>query len=636
MNKKKAEDIMGKTVRKIKKNKVGIIGLGPVGLILSTHFQEAGCEVAIYDYNKVTVNKIRKEGIRLEDTITKKVFVDHICSSFEEFADIGVDNWVFCVKAHQMPTAIENAIAVRNLMSEELINNLCVISAQNGIDVENMLSEAFSESRTMRMVLNFAGNLKAPNVVKVTFFNPPNYIASVDDSQTDRAVEIADWLNSVELETRPIDSFELHKRVWEKTILNASLSALCGIGRFTMKEAMDFPGTLEIVEQVIQEALEVAEAEKIKFEDHFIRKCLRYLKKAGHHFPSLAGDIINNRVTEIDYLNGKIVDYGRKHYIRTPLNLAFTNMVRALTHKNIIAQLAKGENHHLLNRQEILAIDRQKNSMVKPASGDCFAGVDLGSAYTKFTVIDEHENIVYQSAIQTINRDKVALKHVIEAINSEFPLKYCCATGYGRKNFHDADIVKTEISCAARGTSKYHPGRKNIIDIGGEDIKVIRCSENDMVEDFSLNDKCAAGTGAFLVEVAERAEMRTNEMSDLAEKSNFNTELNSFCTVFAKTEITGWLIAGKPVEDIARGIYISIANRISKLRIDSTSPIFMIGGVVAHHHFLKKLLKEKYKQDIEIVNNPQNVVSLGAALIAKGHYLKNKKSIKEATVLNTI
>jgi 2-dehydropantoate 2-reductase len=626
---------MAKTINKGEKKKIGIIGMGPVGLILAAHFHDAGCEVAIYDRNKVTINKIRNEGIKLEERITKKVSIDHVCSSFEEFADLGINHWIFSVKAHQMPAAIENALVVKNQLSEEAARDLCVISAQNGIDVENMLSAAFGESRTLRMVLNFAGNLKAPNVVKVTFFNPPNYIASVDDSLSAKAIEIAEWLNSVDLETKSIDSFELNKRVWEKTILNASMSPLCGIGRFTIKEAMDFPDTLEIVEQLIQEAVEVAEAEKIHFEDNFIRKCLRYLKKAGHHFPSLAGDVINNRVTEIDYFNGKIVDYGRKHYVRTPLNLSFTNMVRALTHKNIIAQMAKGDNNNLLNRQELLAIDRNKNGKTKTAVGDCFVGVDLGSAYTKFTVIDEQENIVYQSAIQTLNRDRIALKHVIEAINAEFPVKHCCATGYGRKTFADADIVKTEINCAARGVSKYHDGRKNIIDIGGEDIKVIRCAENNLVEDFSLNDKCAAGTGAFLVEVAERAEIRISEMSDLAAKSNFKTELNSFCTVFAKTEITGWLMEGKSVEDIARGIYTSIANRISKLRMDS-SPIFMIGGVMAYHHFLKKLLQDRHNQDIVIVDSPQNIVSVGAALIAKGHYQKNKESIKKESVLNTI
>jgi 2-dehydropantoate 2-reductase len=101
-----------------------------------------------------------------------------------------------------------------------------------------------------------------------------------------------------------------------------------------MKEAMDMPDTVELVEVIIQEAMEVAEAEKIKFEDDFIRKCLRYLKKAGNHFPSLAVDLMNNRSTEIDYMNGKIVEYGRKHYIRTSLNLALTNMVKAMTWKS--------------------------------------------------------------------------------------------------------------------------------------------------------------------------------------------------------------------------------------------------------------------------------------------------------------
>ncbi len=117
--------------------------------------------------------------------------------------------------------------------------------------------------------------------------------------------------------TKVLTSFEILKKVWEKTILNSSLSALCGVGRMTMKEIMEIPDTVEIIQQVIEEAVEVAEAEKIKFEDDFIRKCIRYLKKAGHHFPSLAVDLMNNRPTEIDYFNGKIVAYGRKHYVRT-------------------------------------------------------------------------------------------------------------------------------------------------------------------------------------------------------------------------------------------------------------------------------------------------------------------------------
>jgi len=184
------------------------------------------------------------------------------------------------------------------------------------------------------MVVNYAGNLHAPNVVKVTFFNPPNYIGSIDDSRMDVADWLSEVLTSANLETLCKDSFLITDKIWEKTILNAALSPLCAISKMTMKEAMAHPDTLEIVEQIILEAIEVAKAEEIKFGDNFVKLCIRYLKNAGHHFPSLAVDLLNRKPTEIDYMNGKIVEYGKKHYIRTPLNLTFTNLVKAISHKH--------------------------------------------------------------------------------------------------------------------------------------------------------------------------------------------------------------------------------------------------------------------------------------------------------------
>lgn len=250
----------------------------------------------------------------------------------------------------------------------------------------------------------------------------------------------------------------------------------------------------------------------------------------------------------------------------------------------------------------------------------CFLGIDLGSAYTKFTVIDENENVAFQSIIQTLSREGIKLKDVINTIHDKFTIKFCCATGYGRKYFPDADIIKTEISCAATGVSKYKPGGKSIIDIGGEDIKIIRCDEQNKVESFYLNDKCAAGTGSFITEISEKAGIKIPEMSGMASKSDFKKELNSFCTVFAKTEIMGWLFEGRSIEDISKGIYISIANRVSKLRIDLSVPVYLIGGVIAHHPYLNTLLEEKIKQQIFIIENPQYVIAYGAALIAKTVY----------------
>jgi len=592
------------TERKI--NKIGIIGMGPVGSILATHFQEAGLEVAVCDLDRMKMNLIRTEGVILEGVVSRKKYFKQVYTSVEEFEAFDPDLLLVSVKTTHLPALMNEIIKLGNKATG-------VVCAMNGIDVEQMISEVIGESRTLRMVLNFAGNLLAPNMTRYTFFNPPNYIASIDDSRKAEADEIANLLNSVSLETRPVNSFELLKCVWEKTILNSSLSALCAVGRMTIKEAMSHSDTVELTEQVIEEAVEVAAAEKIIFEDDFIRKCLRYLHKAGNHFPSLAVDLLNHRPTEIDYMNGKIVEYGRKHYIRTSLNLTFTNMVKAMSDKayTTTVKTAKEAVEQNSLSMEITA----GNGITK--SKNYFLGVDLGSVYTKFSVIDEYENIVFQTALKTLNRDRISVRHVIETLKSEYNIHSTCATGYGRKHFANADIVKTELNCAALAVSKYFSGMKNIIDIGGEDIKVIKCNKENNIENFYLNDKCAAGTGSFITEVAERAEINIADMSDLASKSSFRKELNSFCTVFAKTEIMTWLFEGLPVEDIAKGIYLSILNRVVKLRIDPLAPVYLIGGVIAHHPYLKNLLEEKYNKVVQVIDRPQYTVSFGAALFAK-------------------
>jgi len=135
------------------------------------------------------------------------------------------------------------------------------------------------------------------------------------------------------------------------------------------------------------EAIDVAKGEKIRFPDDFVRKCLRYLKKAGNHFPSLAVDLINNRETEIDYFNGKIVEYGRKHYIRTSLNLAFTNMVKAMTIKNGIG--IKGKNKHRNN-----LTGSNVSGLFRPGD-NCFLGVDLGSSYVKIVVTNDKNELLF-------------------------------------------------------------------------------------------------------------------------------------------------------------------------------------------------------------------------------------------------
>ena len=311
-----------------KKHKIGIIGLGPVGSVLAVHLAEAGCEVAICDFVSEKMNLIRKSGISLVGKMQKSSYFKYVFTSLDALLNHKFDILISAVKAYHVDSFIRE-------IEESNSNDLILISAQNGIDVREKYTSGFEESKILRMVINYAGNLHAPNVVNITFFNPPNYIASVDDSNKELSENIASVLSSVDLETKGIDSFDLEAKIWEKTILNAALSPLCAISKLTMKEAMSNHDTLEIVEQIIYEAVEVAKAEGIIFGSNFVKLCIRYLKNAGDHFPSLAVDLINKRQTEIDYMNGKFVEYGRKHYVRTPLNLTLTNLVRAITHKNV-------------------------------------------------------------------------------------------------------------------------------------------------------------------------------------------------------------------------------------------------------------------------------------------------------------
>jgi predicted CoA-substrate-specific enzyme activase len=255
----------------------------------------------------------------------------------------------------------------------------------------------------------------------------------------------------------------------------------------------------------------------------------------------------------------------------------------------------------------------------------CYIGIDLGSSFTKVSVLDDQNHICAAEIVKTLNRDKNILHNIMTKLASQFEIAAICATGYGREYFKEATLYKTEIQCAAAGLMHAYPETKTIIDIGGEDIKIILTGKSGEVDEFYMNSKCAAGTGTFITEIAERAELNLETMSDLASKSTFNRELNSFCTVFAKTEIMKWIFEEVPVNDLARGIYVSIVNRVAKLKINKKLPIYMIGGVIKYHPFLKILMEEKFNSAVMVPENPQMVNSLGAALFAMKQY-KSKTS----------
>ena len=260
--------------------------------------------------------------------------------------------------------------------------------------------------------------------------------------------------------------------------------------------------------------------------------------------------------------------------------------------------------------------DSIDSKIVKALVYDLCLGVDLGSHYTKFVVSAGNGERIFKKVIPTLSRRHESFSDSLAEIHKRFDVRRECATGYGR-NSYASELKKPELICAAAGVSALFPLRKIIIDIGGEDIKIIECEPGGQVVQFYMNDKCSAGTGAFLTEIAEKAELDLAEMSELARRSTSDQPMNSFCTVFAKTEILSWKFSGVAIEDMARGIYLSIVDRICKLPIRSDLPVFLCGGVAAHHPYLGDLLSARLDVPVQITPDPQFMVALGAAMLAR-------------------
>ncbi len=301
--------------------RIGVIGMGPVGATLAAHFVEAGAFLVACDVDPKKIDTIKKKGIILKNVIEKQVKVENACYSVQEMEMYDLDLVVIAVKT----TALKKVVRA---LGEIKTDKMYVMCAQNGIDNEQEAANIFGEDKTLRMVVNFAGNLSNPNMVHVSFFNPPNYLAALMPQGAETAEKVTALLNSVGMGTEIPE--DIQDYVWEKAILNAALSAVCAITRRTMKDVMSFPQTLELVEAIVDESARVAEVEGIELGKKFRRFCIQYLKNAGHHRPSMLVDLENGLRTEIDQLNGKIVEYGRKHYLPTPLNQSVTALIHLL------------------------------------------------------------------------------------------------------------------------------------------------------------------------------------------------------------------------------------------------------------------------------------------------------------------
>ena len=254
-------------------------------------------------------------------------------------------------------------------------------------------------------------------------------------------------------------------------------------------------------------------------------------------------------------------------------------------------------------------------------AGKYFAGIDVGTSYIKAVIINEKSEVVgsftERSGADLHESINTAFERTVaDASISRDAIKHITATGFGRKNTTFANSVKTEISCHAKGAYYYFPKKITIIDIGGQDTKIIKIDEKGNILSFKMNRKCAAGTGTFLEEISRRLNVPMDEMNKLAAKSTIETALSSFCTVFASTEILTRIKEGEKIEDMAKSAFESVARRVIEMdTLEGT--IVMTGGVVQYNNFILKALEKYVGNNILTPKYPQLTGAIGAALFAK-------------------
>jgi predicted CoA-substrate-specific enzyme activase len=256
-------------------------------------------------------------------------------------------------------------------------------------------------------------------------------------------------------------------------------------------------------------------------------------------------------------------------------------------------------------------------------AGSIFVGVDVGASRTKVAVLDTEKRLlgrsVKKSGTDFTQTAEICLNIALKtAHRSPEDIIFCVSTGYGRKNVPFSNDTKTEIGCHAKGCFHYFPIAMTVIDIGGQDNKIIKLDDRGRRLNFKMNRKCAAGTGAFLEEMSLRLDIPLEQMNGLAEASENMVELGSYCTVFSGTEVLEKIRQGKKVPDIVKGLFYSVIKRI--LEMDSlTERVVMTGGVVAHNPYLVTMVEEITQREILVPEHPQLTGAVGAALFAMEH-----------------
>ncbi len=301
-----------------------VVGAGPVGCIVAAFLAKGGYDVTLCDVFPDLLKPAMDPGIIIEGAENIRQTVTRTCASIDDLADIAPEVIILTVKANALPLI---SSAIEGFYKE----GVYIISWQNGIDTEAVIAQTLGKRPVMRAVVNYGCGLVKPGHVRMPFHHPPHFLQELDPESTHAAVTIAEILTECGLPTSHTD--KITSMVWRKAILNSCMNPVCAVTGLTMAQAMGDPIVFQIVDALVKECVKVARANEVSLGWDFYPGAIEYMRKAGDHKPSMLMDIENKRRTEIDYMNGKFIEYGAQAGIETPYNIMIRSLVKAIESK---------------------------------------------------------------------------------------------------------------------------------------------------------------------------------------------------------------------------------------------------------------------------------------------------------------
>jgi 2-dehydropantoate 2-reductase len=301
--------------------KIVVVGMGPVGSVISALLLAQGHDVALVGRPNPHLQAIRENSLTLRGVFDLHVRPEKVFSSVTELAGHPMDLTFITVKTPGLKPLVQELAQLHSSTSR-------YVSAQNGLDTEKVLADRFGPRSAFRMVLTMGSTIVEPGVVETTFFLPPHHLGCLDEKSREEAMEIARMLTEAGLETDYTD--KIQTMVWKKTIMKAALAPICVLADTTLKGCVEHPVVKHVTEGGLKESIEVARAAGIDLPPDYLRQCLDFNRRAGHHKDSMCADVKQKRPTEIDFLNLKIIEYARRYDILTPILLTTSSLIKSL------------------------------------------------------------------------------------------------------------------------------------------------------------------------------------------------------------------------------------------------------------------------------------------------------------------